>query len=104
MEGRLKPGVKARLRWTERALQNLEAALEYVAEDSPQAALNLARRVYSGIEALGHHPELGRPGRCKGTRELVLPGTPYIIPYRVKDGAVEILTVLHGSRKWPVKL
>jgi toxin ParE1/3/4 len=92
------------VRWTEKALGNLEAAVGYVAQDSPQAAAGLARKIHLGIEALGQHPEIGRLGRCQGTRELVIPGTPYVIPYRVKEGVVEILTVLHGSRKWPVNL
>lgn len=50
------------------------------------------------------HPEIGRPGRSDGTRELVLTGTPYILPYRVRDGRVEILAVFHTSRHRPDKL
>jgi toxin ParE1/3/4 len=43
----------------------------------------------------------GRPGRWPGTRELIIPGTPYIVPYRVKGPVVEILRVFHGARRWP---
>ena len=50
------------------------------------------------------HPEIGRPGRVPGTRELVVPRTPFIIPYRVKDNAVQILRVYHAARKWPSEL
>ena len=50
---------------------------------------------------LTRHPDMGRPGRVPGTRELVLPHFPYIIPYRVKAQRVEILRVFHTSRKWP---
>jgi toxin ParE1/3/4 len=95
--------LKARVRWTEKALQYLEAAVLYVAEDSPQAAEALARKVHVSVAALSQHPEVGRPGRCKGTRELVISGTPYIIPYRVRGDQIEILRVLHGARKWPLK-
>jgi toxin ParE1/3/4 len=44
---------------------------------------------------------MGRPGRVKGTRELVIVGTPYIVAYRIKGDAVQVLRVLHGAQKWP---
>jgi toxin ParE1/3/4 len=44
---------------------------------------------------------MGRPGRVPGTRELVVSDTPFILPYRVRDSAVEILAVFHGARQWP---
>jgi plasmid stabilization system protein ParE len=45
------------------------------------------------------HPASGRPGRLRGTRELVVTGTPYIAAYRVVDDMVTILRVLHGARQ-----
>ncbi|HTB33607.1 MAG TPA: type II toxin-antitoxin system RelE/ParE family toxin [bacterium] len=104
MESVLKPRPAYKVRWTETALKYLEAAVLYVAEDSPPAAKNLATRIYIGVQILSEHPEIGRPGRCKGTRELVISGTPYVIPYRIKGDQVEILRVLHGARKWPLNL
>jgi toxin ParE1/3/4 len=50
---------------------------------------------------LTRHAALGRPGRVMGTRELVIGNLPYIIPYRVRDGEIEILRVLHTARRWP---
>ena len=52
---------------------------------------------------LARHAVPGRPGRVLGTRELVIQGLPYIIPYRVRDNHVEILRVLHTARRWPGK-
>ena len=49
-------------------------------------------------------PGLGRPGRVSGTRELIIPSLPYILPYLEKDGIVYILRVMHTSIKWPQKL
>jgi len=48
-------------------------------------------------------PAMGRAGRVAGTRELVVAETPYIIPYRVRGDAVEILRVFHAAREWPEK-
>ena len=50
---------------------------------------------------LARNPAMGRPGRVPGTRELVIPNTPYILPYRVRANAVEILRVFPATRKWP---
>ena len=47
---------------------------------------------------------LGRTGRVAGTRELVIPGTPYIVPDRVKGDVVQIITILHGAQQWPDRL
>jgi toxin ParE1/3/4 len=44
---------------------------------------------------------MGRIGRVPGTRELIVGGTPWIIVYRVRADAVEIIRVLHGAQKWP---
>ena len=40
---------------------------------------------------------MGRFGRIPGTRELIVPGLPYIVPYRIRDEIVEIL--LDGGAK-----
>ena len=50
---------------------------------------------------LGDHPKIGRIGRVAGTYELVIPGIPYIVPYRIHNQEVQILSVCHTSRKWP---
>ena len=42
------------------------------------------------------HPSLGRAGRVPGTRELVVPDTPYLVPYRVRGMRIEILRIFHG--------
>jgi toxin ParE1/3/4 len=47
---------------------------------------------------------IGRTGRDPRTRELVLSGTGYIVAYRIRAEQVEILAVIHRSRRWPDKL
>jgi plasmid stabilization system protein ParE len=83
---------------------NLDEEAEYIARDDPQAAALIVQRIAASVEHLARHPASGRPGRVTGTRELVILGTPYLVPYRVRGGTVEILRVFHGSRKWPEKL
>jgi len=91
-----------RVRWLRAALADLDSAATYIADDNPEAARRFVVRVLAGIDQLTKHPAMGRPGRVAGTRELILP--PYVIPYRVRDNAIEILRVFHGAQRWPDKL
>ena len=89
------------MRWLRAALRNLDDEAAYIARDDPQAVVRAVDRIRRAVERLSVHPEIGRSGRVSGTRELVVPETPYIIPYRVTAGRVEILRVFHGMRRWP---
>lgn len=91
------------VRWLTKALQNLQDELEYISKDNPAAAKLVAERVYKTVQLLADNPALGSPGRIHGTRELIVPDTRYIIPYRVKArlNRIEILRVFHASRKLP---
>jgi plasmid stabilization system protein ParE len=75
-----------------------------IAEDSEQNAAIVAERILEAIDLLDAHPDIGRPGRVVGTRELVVPDTPYIVPYRVRHDRLELIAVFHGRRKWPRRL
>ena len=90
-----------RVKWLRTALQNLTTEAEYIAQDNPAAAAELVTSVVKAVARLARYPASGRAGRVIGTRELVIPSTPYIVPYRVRLGVIEILRVLHSARKWP---
>ncbi len=92
-----------KVKWLDIAVDDLEQALEYIAQHNENAARKLAGRIYKAVRMLANHSEAGRPGRIAGTRELVVTGTAYIVPYRIKNNEIQILRVLHGARKWPVK-
>ena len=87
--------------WTEPALQDLREIFEYISEEKPNAARALLVEIKERVITLQDNPQLGRVGRVDGTRELVLTGTQYILPYRVKDRQIQILAVFHTARKWP---
>ena len=88
--------------WSPEAIQDLISLRAYVAEESPAGARRIIMRILHGVEyLLPDNPHLGRPGRVPGTRELVIPQTPYIVPYRLQGEAIQILRVYHGSRRWP---
>jgi toxin ParE1/3/4 len=66
------------------------------------AAQRVALHIVHNVETLlAKTPEMGRPGRVPGTRELVIPRTPFIVPYRLQGNTIQILRVYHGARRWP---
>jgi toxin ParE1/3/4 len=79
----------------------LEAEADYIAEENPAAPARVVQRILDAVNLLKKNPAMGRPGRVPNTRELVVAGTPYILPYRVRGDALEILRVFHTARKWP---
>jgi toxin ParE1/3/4 len=93
-----------KVRWTRLAVTDLNNAYGYIAEEDASAAERLIDRIDDAVAILARHPAAGRAGRLRGTRELVITGTPFIVPYRVRRGQVELLALIHGSRQWPDSL
>jgi len=87
--------------WLKRAIQDRDAQLDYIAEDNPLAAVSQGDRIDEQVDVLLEHPQMGRPGRKQGTRELVISHTPFVVVYRIKGQRIELLRLLHGAQKWP---
>lgn len=94
-------GAGMRLRWLRNALRKLDDEAIYIAADDPVAARLVVKRVLHAVAQLPAQPGLGRPGRVPGTRELVVPKTRYLVPYRVRGDVIEVLRVFHTSRRLP---
>jgi toxin ParE1/3/4 len=88
--------------WTPAALADLASLRAYIAEHDRAAAQRVVLRIIQRIETdLPQSPDIGRPGRVPGTRELVITGTPFVVPYRLRGQTIQILRVYHGARRWP---
>jgi len=81
------------VRWTTPAAQDLEDIALYIQRDSDAAAQAVAKALFDAANSLELLPSRGRVGRIPGTRELVVPGLPYIVLYEVADTAVQILHI-----------
>jgi plasmid stabilization system protein ParE len=92
------------VRWLRRALENLDEQATYIGREDPVAPYRIIEGIATSVEQLATPPASGRPGRVPGTRELVIVGTPVIVPYRIKADTVEILRVFHVARKWPTRV
>ena len=61
-----------RVRWLRRAERSLDHIASYIAADNPAAAHVTILKIREAAESLADHPQMGRPGRVEGTRELVV--------------------------------
>ncbi len=93
-----------RIEWLDEALVDFDEAVGYLDERNPVAARQLAKGIHLAVQNLRNNPEIGRPARVPGTRELVVGHSRYIVPYRVAGRAIHILAVLHDAREWPAAL
>jgi len=90
-----------RLVWSQHALADRDAIFKHIEAESPRAAVNVDDQIVAAVRRLLNFPESGRPGRVAGTRELVVPRTPFIAAYVVTADRVRILRILHGAQVWP---
>ena len=90
-----------RLRWTRLALSDFEQAHDYIAQENPETARLVAQRMLDATGRLRDFPRIGRVGEDEGTREWLIPKTPYLIVYAHNNDSVEILRIWHMSRDRP---
>ena len=74
--------------------------MDYIAQDNPAAALELDLEFEAKADPLPKHPKLYKPGRMKGTREIVVRPN-YVMVYAIEGDAITILRVLHTAQQWP---
>jgi len=74
--------------------------MEYIAQDNPSAAIDLDLEFETKAENARQRLKLYRPGRMKGTREIVVRPN-YVLVYRITGDLVEVLRVLHTAQQWP---
>lgn len=88
------------VRWLDEALDDLDALADFIASDNPAAAGLILARIIRAADDLTAFPRRGR----RGTRELVITGTPWLIACRITPDAIEMLRVLHGRQRWPAQI
>ena len=93
-----------KLSWRPAAEMDRGAIFEYVYAANRQAAVDLDGAFDYHTDRLIDFPESGRPGRVHDTRELVVPGSPYILVYRLSLSEVVILRIFHGAQRWPKRI
>lgn len=82
------------------AIADRLAIMAFIAQDNPNAAIELDYEFEAKAEIARRRPTLYKPGRVRGTREIVVRPN-YVMVYRAIGDIVEILRVLHAAQQWP---
>ena len=85
--------------WSVAARRDFRDQIEWLSDRNTAAADHIADAIEGSIVLLRQMPRMGRVGRVAGTRELVVPTTPYRL--EGEQDQVVVVRILHTSRKWP---
>jgi toxin ParE1/3/4 len=85
--------------WEEGAADDLESIGDWIARDSPRAALRVVESIVRSAQLLSTFPELGRAVDGTDVREFVLTRYPYILVYENASDAVRIRAVFHHRQQ-----
>lgn len=88
------------VRWGREADRQLLAAVTHIHSENRHAAVSIYARVRQRAEQLERFLFSGRPGRVADTRELVVPGTPFIV-YKVYPKMVLVIGLIHAAQLYP---
>ena len=86
--------------WLEAAIADVAEIVAYIEAENPDASRRVSARLYQATVKLGSNPRIGRRGRTRGTRELVVPALPFVIACRIRTERVEVIRGIHGRRDW----
>ena len=93
------------LEWRARARDNRRALIEYIAEDSPQAALDMDARISEQMNQLLQFPELGPPSQRRSgenMHDLVLgPNVVLVYQYRADKEKIVIVSIVGARQRYP---
>jgi toxin ParE1/3/4 len=90
--------------WSKKANRDLDQIDAFLMGRNPKAADAEGEAIFEVIALLERFPDLGRLGRCFNTREILAGKTPYLIAYRVKKDALQILRIMHPKQEWPEEM
>jgi toxin ParE1/3/4 len=88
-----------KVRYTRRALANVDRIFRYIARENPAAAARVVARIEDLVGQLAGIPEMDEGAEMRGIRRLVATPFPYLIFYEVALDEVIIHRVRHAARR-----
>ena len=87
-----------KLRYTRRALADLDGILDYIASQSPQGATRVRARIQRMVGLLTSHPNIGVHTEDPTLRRLATLPYPYLIFYEATDDEIVVHAIRHAAR------
>ncbi len=98
----MKKNSALQVRWNKSALRSLDAAIAYIARDSPQVSFKVLKRILDTLDKAAVNPLLNPPDPDKipndGTQRVCRVHR-YKISYRITSDALLVTRFRHGSRQ-----
>ena len=83
------------------AQRDIREIHRWIQADNPVAADRVLLAVHKAMQNLTTFPNMGRRGKMHHSRELGVPGLPYVIVYTLAEDVVRVVRVYHGAMRWP---
>src|SRR3954447_25637123 len=87
--------------WHKRTHDDFAAIRLYYDQIDPAIADRVIERIFGLTRHFARFPELGRPGRVRGTLELPVKDTKFVIAYGPGADRLTVYAVYHAAREWP---
>lgn len=88
------------VRFSRRALRDLEEIADYIAADSPPAGARVRRAIVRIVDLISKHPYVGiENARNPELRSVLVTPYPYRLHYRVRNGTLWVVHIRHSSRR-----
>jgi addiction module RelE/StbE family toxin len=90
-----------RVRYSPKALAQLEEIFNYIESESPAAAAAFSERLQRLSRLIAQFPLMGRPTDKPGARIVSIPEYRYVVFYRIQtdQNEIRILRIRHTSRR-----
>jgi plasmid stabilization system protein ParE len=88
-----------RIRYTSDALNDIADILNFIVDENPSGAQNVANAIERALALVSFMPKLGRPvpGRPGRLHTIARP-YPYRVTFRVFASEIEVLEIVHMAR------
>ena len=86
------------IRYSARAIRNLDGIREYIEKDNPEMAWVVASFIRRSIMVLNEWPFRGRATEKESIRRLVVTNYPYVVYYQIRGEDVLIVSVMHAAQ------
>jgi plasmid stabilization system protein ParE len=88
-----------KVRYTNRALAQIDGALAYIEAQSPQGAVHVCERIFTLVSLLQERPYAGRATSRRNVRRVPVNPYPYLIDYRIGENEIIIMRFRHSARR-----
>ncbi len=86
--------------YSEKSKKSIKSIHDYISRDNIEYARKEIEKIRQSVHLIEKNPYIGTISSNKNTRKFFIPTTNYFVVYQVQKDTLEIITILHTSRKY----